>query len=263
MSFVQNTTASRCREQAVPVVIKHVTLETHLGTIEKTDQNYHNVLVSDEELKLIKYVLCGTCNFIRQTPVERYDDDCLCWPDHPLDITGRIQGAIAIIRSLDDHILLVRNRNLWGFPKGARNFSEFTRLKSLTDMHYLTTGHILTHDQASFTYDSVESSIDNVCREVKEETGIIIDTKHLEPFKCRYAAHGSYCAYDGYLYKYPRLALDYVIDLQNNGTDHENDELLWVTRDVLEHMYYTHRCNMDKIFNHVTFGYLDEYMMRI
>jgi 8-oxo-dGTP pyrophosphatase MutT (NUDIX family) len=255
-----------CKEQAVPIIVKHVTLETHLGTSEKTNQLYHNVLVQD--LEVVRYVENERKegNFIRKRPIIRCCDENVFWPDHPLNIGGQIQGAIAIIHSLDDRILLVRNRKLWGLPKGARNYREFIRLKSLTDNHFRKTGDIMEHEKANFTYDDAETPVENLCREVREETGITVDEQDLKPFKYRNQS-GSYCAYDGYYYEYPKTSREYIQDLQSRGTDHENDELLWVTHEELTKLLRDHRQNhritpKTRVFNHVTFGYLEEYMKK-
>lgn len=257
MSISQHYAAT---EQIVPIIVKHVTLETHLGLSEKTNQTYHNVLVKD--LEEVKYVENERKegNFIRKHPIVRSYDEHVQWPDHPLNINGQIQGAIAIIRSADDRVLLIRNRKLWGLPKGARNYREFISLKEHTDAHFRDTGTVIEHEHASFTSDNCETSVENLCREVKEETGIIIDEHDLKPFKFRNT--GSYCAYDGYYYDYPKTSKEYISDLENNGTDHENDELLWVTHRELEQLLRMHRQNhrTNRMFNHVTFGYLEEYM---
>jgi 8-oxo-dGTP pyrophosphatase MutT (NUDIX family) len=244
-------------ELIVPVIILNVKVDTPLGQMEKFDRHYFNVLVKDlESIKYIPGPRVGS--FIRQKPVTRYYNEDVCWPDHPLSIAGQIQGAISIIRSTDDRILLVRNRNLWGLPKGARNYREFLRLKALTEDHYRKTGETLVHEHADFTNEDSETSVENLCREVKEETGIIIDESKLLTFKYRNSS--SYCAYDGYYYEYPRQSTEHIIDLEANGTDHENDELMWVTHDELQTLVNDHR--RLKIFNHVTFGYLEEYMRK-
>jgi len=250
------------KEEVVPIRIREVVTQTHLGLTTKSNQSYHNVLVRD--LNGVKYVRNERKegNYIRDQPIVRNYDENVCWPEHPLNINGKIQGAIAIIRSLDEKILLVRNRKLWGLPKGARNYRTFLKLKAVTDRHYRETGDIIEHAEAHFTHDDVETSEENVCREVREETGIIIDPNSLEPF--RYRNHsGSYCAYDGYYYQYPKTSEEFYSDLQQNGTDHENDELLWVSQQVLSGLLQNHRQNHRqgaRIFNHVTYGYLEEYM---
>lgn len=263
MSIINNSAPS-CSEQVVPIIVKHVILETHLGMTEKTNQPYHNIIVQD--LEAVKYVEneAREGNFIRKQPIIRNYDENVCWPDHPLNVNGQIQGAIAIIHSQDDRILLVRNRKLWGLPKGARNFRDLIRLKFLTDKHYRQYGEVIEHVEAHFTQADAETPAENLCREVREETGIVIDEQDLKPFKYRNQT-GSYCAYDGYYYEYPKTSKEYLQDLQNNGTDHENDELLWVTHKELEQLLRNHRQNYrtsskTRVFNHVTFGYLEEYM---
>lgn len=251
-------------EQVVPIVVKKVTLETHLSTVVKTNQSYHNVLVHD--LNAVKYIQNERrdANFIRKNTIIRHYDENVVWPEHPLNVNGQIQGAIAIIKSCDERILLVRNRKLWGLPKGARNYKTFIKLKALTDKHFRETGEVLVHEYAEFTNEDAESTIENLRREIREETGIIMEEQFLQPFKYRNQS-GSYCAYDGYYYEYPKSYTEYYQDLQINGTDHENDELLWVTHKELEGLLRNHRQNHRlgnhaRVFNHVTFGYLEEYM---
>ena len=248
------------KEKVVPIIIASVTLETHLGILEKRNQHYHNVTVTD--LPHVKYVINPLCadNYLRHNTIARHYDEDVCWPDHPLNVNGKIQGAIAIIQSRDGKILLVRNRKLWGLPKGARNYYEFTKFKNLTDNHYRDTGEIIEHETANFTGDNVETSVENICREIQEETGIIVDTTLLEQFKCR--SHTStYCAYDGYYYPYPRNTAEYVVDLDKNGTDHENDELLWVMEDELQQLLKTHRHpSRPKVFNHITYSFLEDFI---
>ena len=257
MASESASASASAQELTVPVIIRNVKIDTPLGQLEKSDRHYFNVLVRD--LHAIRYIPGPKMgNYVRKTPVIRYHNEDVCWPDHPLSLSGQIQGAISIIRSTDDRILLVRNRNLWGLPKGARNYREFLRLKGLTEDHYRKTGQTMEHQHADFTYDDSETSVENLCREVKEETGIIIDESKLLSFKYRNSS--SYCAYDGYYYDYPRTASEHIVDLEANGTDHENDELLWVTHEELKVLLNDHR--RLRVFNHVTFGYLDEYMRK-
>lgn len=248
------------REQIVPICIANITLKTYLGTTHKTNQSYHNVLVRD--LEAVKYIANPRRdgNYIRSQPIVRYYDENVTWPEHPLNVHGRIQGAIAIIHSKDDRVLLVRNRKLWGLPKGARSYTAFLQLKAMTDEHFRRTGEILEHD--SVIFDDEESSEDNICREVLEETGIIMDREALQLLKYRNQS-GSYCAYDGYYYEYPKTSVEHEQDLTEHGTDHENDELLWVSRKELEQLIRNHRYGHrtgGRVFNHVTYGYLEEYL---
>jgi 8-oxo-dGTP pyrophosphatase MutT (NUDIX family) len=251
------------KEQVIPIIVNQVTLETYLGTAEKINQFYHNVMVPD--VKNIKYIRNERKegNYIRKNPIVRYYNEHVCWPEHPLNINGKIQGAIAIIHSKDDKILLVRNLKLWGLPKGARNYKEFNRLKTLTDDHFRETSEILRHESMTLNDDDAETSLENVEREVREETGIIIDRDGLNMLT--YNQSGSYCAYDGYYYEYPKTSKEYHDDIMSNGTDHENDELLWVTPVELEQMIHNHQQHHRqgthaRVFNHVTCGYLEEYI---
>lgn len=247
-----------CEELVVPIVISEVICETHLGIQIKHNQRYHNVMVKNPND--ITYVPSGKKenNYVRLNPILRYYNENVCWPEHPLNVDGKIQGAIAIIKSSDDKILLVRNRKLWGLPKGARNYNDFTRLKALTDSHFRKTGKILKHKSASFKNVDSETAIDNVCREIAEETGINVDVSLLTCFYCEKGSN-TYCSYDGFAYNYPKTSSEYELELNKNGTDHENDELLWVSKSELDAMISEHRGTYNKVFNHITVKFLDAY----
>lgn len=249
-----------CKEEVVPVNIDTVTVDTHFGQDIRKCCSYHNTIVAD--LNSIKYVpnQKRNDNYIREKSVVRCYDENVTWPEHPLDVNGKMLGAIIIIESQDDKILLVRNRKLWGLPKGARNYIDFMDCKRETDKVFRDTGTIISHKEAQFTKDRIESAIDNACREVKEETGITIDPDNIETVD--YYQMNNRCSYDGFYYKYPNHASAHQNELLVNGTDHENDELLWVSRSDLKHMLHDHRsCNHPKIFNHITYGLL-EYFLR-
>lgn len=262
MTTSTSTSASASNEIVVPIIIKSVRTSSLLGDLNKVDQHYHNVIVKD--LQAVKYVPNPRRpgNYVRNRPITRYYDEDVTWPEHPLNIHGKIQGAIAIIRSLDNKILLVRNRTLWGLPKGARSYKNFLTVKDKTDQHYRETEQILVHDSAAF--EQSETAIENVCREVLEETGIIMDCDKLKEFNHRDNQSGSYCAYDGFIYDYDQTSVDHYKDLQTHGTDHENDELLWVSYDELQQLFKTHKNKhgsvQKRVFNHVSYSYLDEYL---
>ncbi len=247
-----------CEELVAPIFICEVVTETHLGTETKYNQKYHNVMVKNYED--VSYIPSNKRedNYVRSNPILRYYNEKVCWPEHPLNVDGKIQGAIAIIKSSDDKILLVRNRKLWGLPKGARNYRDFTRLKTETDDHFRTYGKILKHKFASFKNCDAESAIENVCREITEETGIIVNVNYLTSFYCEKGSN-TYCSYDGFSYNYPKTASEHQIDLEKNGTDHENDELLWVSLAELNTMINDHRSSFNKVFNHITIKFLDAY----
>lgn len=249
-----------CEEHVVPIIIDIICVDTHFGRQVKYKQLYYNTLVLDPGQ--IQYISdpSNTDNYIRAMPVVRFKNEDVTWPEHPLNVNGKIQGAIIIIRSLDDKILLVRNGKLWGLPKGARNYTEFMNLKERTDNHFRETREILIHKEAIFSNDLIESAEDNACRETLEETGIIVDRALLQPIDSHYQIN-NYCAYDGFYYAYPKNTDDYYVDLLNNGTDHENDELSWVTIEELKQLLRDHRShNRPKVFNHITHGFLDEYI---
>lgn len=245
-------------EVVVPVIIKHVTIDTAFGRDTYGEKQYHNAIVRD--LNAIRYIQNPrrSDNYVREASIVRHYDEAVTWPEHPLNMNGKILGAIVIIHSRDDKILLVRNRKLWGLPKGARNYTDFIRCKSETDRHFRQTGEILTHESAEFTADKIESAVDNVYRETLEETGIIMDRSQVREIHEHW---GGRCAYDAFYYAYPKDADKHGDDLKRNGTDHENDELLWVDLMELEQWLRNHRSpNHPKIFNHITYGILDEFL---
>ena len=243
-------------EIIVPIIIKDVTVSTDMGLIHRLNVHYVNTLVKNQSAIVYVPVEGTPDNYIRKTAIQRDNREDVTWPDHPRNVNGKIQGGIAVINSLDNKILLVRNHRLWGLPKGARNYTEYTDLKHITDKHYRQTGEIYQHNSVAFA--TAETSLENICRETLEETGIIIDPSLLHPLNFSHRI-SSYCAYDAYHYEYPHPAVQHLKDLQANGTDHENDELLWVTRADLKEMLVKHRkpyCS--KVFNHITFWLLEK-----
>ena len=93
-------------EIIVPVIIATVILPS---SIVQTNKHYYNTIVVDSAN--IKYVKSpDRDSYYRTTPICRQPDSAnIIWPDHPVDINGKIQGAIVIIESLDNKFLLVRN----------------------------------------------------------------------------------------------------------------------------------------------------------
>lgn len=234
-------------EVIVPVVICTVVMPSQL--VQTNRRYYNTIVVNSADIKYVKSP--DRDSYYRTSQIHRQPDSCnITWPDHPIDTNGRIQGAIVLIESLDNKFLLVRNGNLWGLPKGARNYISYLDCKYKTDDHYRSTREILVHDSA--VYSDAETPEDNACREVLEETGIIIDRELLrsiyeEQTNC-------YCSYDAFYYSYPKTASAHYDDLVTNGTDHENDELMWVTGEQLEVMLDGHV--RSRVFNHVTYGLL-------
>jgi 8-oxo-dGTP pyrophosphatase MutT (NUDIX family) len=247
-----------CTELVVPVIIDKVTIDTPFGREILTRRIYHNTIVGD--LQSVKYTLnqWKEDNYIRNVSINRCCDEDVIWPEHPLTVNGQMLGAIIIIQSKDNKVLLVRNNKLWGLPKGARNYIDFMKCKKETDDQYLSRGSIIEHTEANFTEDNIESAIDNVCRETLEETGIVLNVDNIQSI---YSQINNKCAYDGFYYMYPKNACDHIDDLNKNGTDHENDELLWIDLDELSQWLYDHRSpKHPKIFNHVTYGFLANFM---
>jgi len=169
-----------------------------------------------------------------------------------MNIHGKIFGAITIIVSLDHKLLLVRNGNLWGLPKGARNYRAFMDLKLLTESHYNKTGEILIHDKLELVPENMETAIENAYRETLEETGIKIDIDNLESYG---TFNTEYCAYDRFYYNFPYDANYHEILLKENVPDHENDELKWFNISTVADLLSIHN-PVNKIFNHITYKYL-------
>jgi 8-oxo-dGTP pyrophosphatase MutT (NUDIX family) len=175
----------------------------------------------------------------------------LDWPDHPKDAFGDHLGAIVILQTLDNKILILRNDVLWGLPKGVRNYSEFHRIKT----EFTESGEILKFDE-NYKFEQVESESDNICRETLEETGIVLDPEKL----IRWAGEDDPSAYTKFFYQLNFAAADYHEILLKNGTDHENDEMKWIDREELSTLLQLHRSSRhSKIFNHVTFMFLSQW----
>lgn len=244
-------TKAIAKETVVPIRINTVHIYTDLDTVTKNNVQYHNVLVPDCPSYVQNELRHNNYNR-KQSIVRLQDDGRIQWPDHPTKPNGRIHGAIVLLLSSDNKILLVRNGKLWGLPKGARSYKEFLRIKKETDEHYLRTGKILQHD--TVTFSESETALENACREVREETGIVLSEDDLTPV----TELGSYDRF--------YAELDYTCDqyndiLEKNGTDHENDELLWASMDQLIRMLKTHRDPyQNKVFNHMTYNFLDNYV---
>ncbi len=245
---------TKIKEIPVPIVVGQVDIETPLGIKSLYDVKYHNIMVLDSP-KYIQNELRPD-NYVREKAIVRLKDEDVQWPNHPEGPNGKILGAIILILSEDSKVLLVRNGRLWGLPKGARNYLEYLKLKTQTETHYAKTGEILQYDRVTFNDQSIESAEDNICRETLEETGIIIDTDGLRALPCV----GSYTRF---FYKFPYSSDVHKVYLDQNGTDYENDELLWVTLSHLERMMKIHRDPyQNKMFNHITYIFLDDFLNR-
>lgn len=239
-------------EVFVPIKIKHVTIHQPLGIVTRENTEYYNVLVRE----CPEYIQnpCNKDNYIRSSCIKRYCNENVQWPDHPLSPEGEHMGAIIIIRSKDDKYLLVRNGKLWGLPKGVRNYCAFTQLQDACNKIYLETGEIPVFTDVSFV--DVETPEENIIRETREETGIMVNPKRL----FRYKKHNSYHPYIRFYYHYEYNAEEYVKTLEENGTDHENDEIMWQTQQEMLKLLTKHREDSNKrIFNHVTYSYLMSY----
>ena len=246
-------------EEFIPINVEKIKIINGLQSRERHNISYYNVIVKQcpPFIKTEKQD-----NYIRASPIKRLIFTTLAnqedvfiksWPDHPRDSFNELIGAIIILKTLDEKILLVRNGSLWGLPKGARNYNAFLEIKNITMQHYLTTNDIFTIKECEF--NEIESADDNICRETYEETGIKLDRDKLNLFNEK-----QICAYTRYYYNLDFEASYYIEILKENGTDHENDELSWISLKDLQEMLFKHsKYRHSKIFNHVTYSYLVKY----
>lgn len=243
-------------EVFVPIKIKHVTIHQPLDVFTRENTEYYNVLVHDCPLYIQDP--SNKNNYVRSSSIKRYHNENVQWPDHPLSPSGDNMGAIVIIKSTDDKYLLVRNGNLWGLPKGVCNYCEFTRLQNLCNKTYLDTGIIPVFSDTIF--DEVETPEENIIRETREETGIIINQENLFYYNKKLNhQHG----YVRFYYYYEYTADEYINTLHQNGTDHENDGLMWLTQYEILELLDKHRGEPSKrIFNRITYSYLTSYFKK-
>lgn len=234
------------KEISVPISSNCV----ELNNVIYHNVSYHNVLIPD----CPKYIPHPRREdtYIRESNIVRWHDESVLWPPHPFDASGKMLGAIVLIESADDKILLVRNGRLWGLPKGARNYREFLQAKELSERAWAE-GTTMVHEK--LTLANLETAAENACREAFEETGINIIASDL-------VAMDSEKPYCWFYYKFPHMASEHRLILQMNGTDYENDELVWTHHDVLRKMLRAHveQGAGNKIFNHVSFAFLSHYI---
>jgi 8-oxo-dGTP pyrophosphatase MutT (NUDIX family) len=239
-------------EELFPICIRSVRIKTPLGDVLRNDVRYYNVIVKNCPPYIVNPNVRD--GYIRKTPITRIKnlradpEQRLSWPDHPKDIFGDYVGAIIILNSLDNKILILRNEHLWGLPKGVRNYTEFHRIKT-----ELTNGN--KAQEEVLVFDQVETGIENICRETIEETGISLNPEEVFQWDAE-----DNSAYTKYYYQLNFTAAEYVDVLQHNGTDHENDEMKWIDYHELDQMLQQHRANRQvKVFNHVTYIYLSQW----
>jgi 8-oxo-dGTP pyrophosphatase MutT (NUDIX family) len=246
------------REELVPICVERVELQTDLGAVVRENVKYYNVVVRD----CPPYVANPNVpnGFIRAAQIARLKHATLagtglCWPDHPKDASGDHCGAIIILVSQDNKILILRNGALWGLPKGVRNYRKFHDLKSACHEQYVRTGKAPVFPPIVF--DQVESPTENICRETLEETGIELKVENLIQWEGADAYTRFVCYLDFAADQYGEI-------LARNGTDYENDEIKWIDIKELQCMLLTHKSNRQiKIFNHVTFLFLTSYALKL
>jgi 8-oxo-dGTP pyrophosphatase MutT (NUDIX family) len=241
-------------EEMVPIYVSHVKIHTRLGEISRENVQYFNIVVHNCPHYIPNPNL--TDGYIRNAPITRYNisadvNRAWIWPEHPRDLRGDHTGAIIILKSLDNKILLVRNGHLWGLPKGVRNYNAFYEIKETCTKEYFKTGIMPTIDSLLFQEDDVESPIDNIYRETLEETGIVLDKAKI------FQVGPLDSAYARFTYQLDFNAAEHYTHILRNGTDHENDEMKWIAPDELQKMLVQHcSSRRNKVFNHVTYLFL-------
>ena len=186
-------------------------------------------------------------SWVREEPIQRFSDESVEWPPHPRSSSGDLLGAVVLIRSADNHYLFVRNGSLWGLPKGARHYREFTRLSSEV------------HRDPTVVFNFIclredEGGIRNAQREVLEETGFELKREQLIEENQR-----NKHAYVRYVAHVPVRSDEYYEQVlrpqQDAGlVDHENDEIRWWSEEEVRTMLRepVHRRNM----NYISYSFL-------
>jgi 8-oxo-dGTP pyrophosphatase MutT (NUDIX family) len=237
-------------EIQVPIVVNNVHVkDCIIGPI-----NFQNIVVPN----CPQYVIVDSDTPTYSRTIQRINSGQMTWPPHPTNEYGRILGAIVLIKSIDDMYLLVKNGNLWGLPKGARNYPNFLKHKEITDKHYLDTGTVYVHEILTVT--PPESSLDNVIREALEETGIVIDPTYLYEFT---SDNSHYTAYDRYVYEYPHTVREFIanFDKQSKHMDSENDSLMWTSKENVFRMVQDQtRDRYKKLLNQVSLRFLYDFL---
>jgi 8-oxo-dGTP pyrophosphatase MutT (NUDIX family) len=250
-------------EELAPICIRSVRIKTDLEDIIRENVRYYNIIVRECPPYIPnEHIKNG---YIRAAPITRMNKygghmTNLAWPDHPKDIFGDHMGAIIVLNSLDNKILILRNEHLWGLPKGVRNFSEFYKIKTeFTALFEKSGGKSEKYFEDSVVFENIESGEENICRETFEETGIELDPHNLIRWD-----NTNYSAYTKYYYQLDFTAEEYGCILLKNGTDHENDELKWIDYAELNNMLQQHKTNIkSKVFNHVTYKFLLQFQSTI
>ena len=241
-------------EELIPICVDTVKIHTKLSEKVRTNVEYFNIVV----LNCPPYIPNPEVKngYIRAYPIKRFAipaERTWLWPDHPKDVRGDHTGAIIILKSLDNKILLLRNGSLWGLPKGVRNYKMFHTLKERSNESYIKNSIMPKTDCIVFTEDEVESAEENIYRETLEETGIMIDVNKLVQVGPMDAA------YTRFIYQLDFNAFEHFKHILENGTDHENDEMRWITPEELTQSLILHRSTRhSKVFNHVTYLFISD-----
>lgn len=243
-------------EELIPIIVEKVSIKIGNRFIERENVKYCNIHVDN----CPPFILKDVDHYVRVKKIKRFDFNLIAtqgsayyWPDHPRDDFNELIGAIIILITTDNKILLLKNGSLWGLPKGARNYVRFLELKDELMSEYLKFKTI--KEFKSDEFHDIETAEDNICRETFEETGIKLDKSRLKLWN-----ETDVSAYTKYIYHVPFSAVEYSTILLNNGTDHENDELKWFDINEINNLLHRHKTNrLIKIFNHITYSYLSEF----
>lgn len=240
------------QEYFVPIVVNEVYVD---GTQINTEPvNYYNkVVVGKCKYNPKKNQPLTYQNKVKRLPIgldrsyqKKYD-----WPEHPRVVveypikdTGTIclAGAVALIVSTDGYVLLIERGGKWGFPKGCRDYHAYQKLVNATVECFIPNEHLPVHDKLDINTSECESSLENIMRETREETGIILDPSYFLP------GPGNVKGYSTYYVKFPYTAAEYYDKfLAVNGTDHESQVIRWMKIEELVNNYIS-----GYKFNHIT-----------
>ena len=231
--------------------------EEQLIPLHVNRSRYYNIVVAN----CPRYVWNDAlASFVRSEPIRRHKYNKkeaakmkIMWPPHPRNARGYVLGAVAILQCPDtQRILLVRNSSLWGLPKGGRNFKEHTVMRS-EFVEAFNNNHPLPHFQLSHPWMEEETALENVQREVREETGIDLTKEHVE--ECNEGNNHSYTRFYCKLSFPCRQYREVVERATHQGLiDHENDEIKWFSIQELQQMVINHYSNRQ--LNFISFSFL-------
>jgi 8-oxo-dGTP pyrophosphatase MutT (NUDIX family) len=264
-------------EVLVPLIIRELVVYTPKKKYVINNAAYYNIVcvsnINDRE-PCPKYIKSKDENVYVRAKIAKCDSEGPCnpdqlpWPPEPKAMSGKWgtvdnKGAIALIVSKDEKYLVMKKftpsilRTSWSLCKGARAYTEILRVKKETNEYYLAYGRVLEHDHV--TAKEEETAEENIIREIREETGIIVPPNPgngLESYE-----YQDQDTYHKFIYYYPKNAIEYKNDLETNDPDHENDEIHWVNKEKLaEMMKVDFTKGEKKLFDSRSYAFLDHYL---